>query len=104
MRRLLGLSLLVCAVISVYMTSQTEAGPPIKVQLCHVWSNRELANGIVQVRADVHSFPLAAVPAHLAHGDISVELATGSTTPIADGTCCRFSIMPNGDIVPGIAD
>ena len=102
MRRLLVLSFAICFVALLVIPAFSQTGGPDGVQVCHVVSSDQLANGIVQVMGMVETLPPGEdnLESHLNLGDVVLNRAEVAE----NGTCCAFSVMPNGRIVAGRVD
>lgn len=93
---LVGLSVLATSHFSVADEGHDE------VRICHVIKNFERPNGIVFYVGHIISVDDDAVEGHKNHGD--VVLSEVPAQMINGGRCCSFSVLPNGDIVPGQID
>lgn len=101
MRKLLGLSLVVCAALSMLIASSAEAisTPSIPtVKICRICprGSWELPNGTVVFRGWVTEVTLRALRGHLRQG--SMLLDDSATV----GACCAFRVLPDGTMLPGV--
>ncbi|MDP6447486.1 MAG: hypothetical protein QF805_27060 [Pirellulaceae bacterium] len=98
MKRLLTLSTLAFLLLSISLSHlafgrPSRGGGIPRINVCHVMTSRTLSNGNTVVIGQILRIPLAAVPAHLGHGD---KLAPGA----APGSCCAFCVTEDGRSCP----
>lgn len=106
MKRLIGLLAIVTVLFVTPALHVAWSDTGDEISICHVRINFERPNGIVFYIGEVISIPDNdsqgdnPLTAHLAHGDVLAEQAL----LVNNGQCCSFSVLPNGDIVPGQVD
>ena len=89
MKRLLGLTAVVLALLAIPLSHLSMAQPPPRVTMCHLVTSTTHSNGWTTVVGHIIQVPAPAVSAHLGHGDI----VFGGPSP-GPGACCAFRVAP----------
>lgn len=87
MKRLIGLTAVVLAVLAVSISHLALAQSPPIVFVCHLVKATTHPDGSTTVVGHVIPVPVSAVSSHLGHGDMVI----GGAPPPA-GACCSFRV------------